>query len=102
MKAIKIEFFFFFCFLSLVVNAPPPVPEKLYEIKVETPSVIRKTSNNSNLFKRLDNTPKADIIIQNSKIETNIYADYTMVNHQLTLIPENLPDNYFFQNIYFI
>ena len=101
MKAIKIEIFFFFCFLSLVVNAPPPVPEKLYEIKVETPSVIRKTSNNSNLFKRLDNTPKADIIIQNSKIETNIYADYTMVNHQLTLIPENLPDNSFFPEYIF-
>ena len=30
------------------------------------------------------------------RFETNIYADYTMVNHQLTLIPENLPDNSFF------
>lgn len=64
MKAI--ELFFFFCFLSLVVNAPPPVPEKLYEIKVETPSVIRKISNKSNLFKRLDDTTQATLIIQNS------------------------------------
>ena len=87
MKKIKKVLFLFFYFLSLVKNAPPPSPEKMYEIVKDVPKLVIPSSN---LFKRLD-ASNPSMEIQNSTLVTNFYDDYRLEEHRLIIVSKNLP-----------
>ena len=92
MKKVKNTLIFFFYILSLVRNAPPPIPEKMYKIVKDVPTFVTKPSN---LFKRLDTSnPAMDFL--NSTLVTNIYDDYRTEEHQIIITTKNLPKNGFF------
>ena len=82
----------FFCIISLVINAPPPIPEKMYEIVKDNPILVKSSYN---LFKRLD-TSDAHMELQNSTLVTDIYDDFRIEKHQIIIIPKNLPQNGYF------
>ena len=92
MKTKKNVIFIFFSILSLSVCVPPPTPKPLPEIVTFTSGLVLK-KNNSHLShkKRLDSS--ATLSKQNSSATIKYYEDYKTVEHQLTLVPQDLGTN---------
>ena len=74
-----------FIIISLTYCAKPPTIEKIKQIIPDTPSVVKKDKNTNLSFKRLSSTPTK---IENSKLTVNL-------EHQLTIVPENLQNGYY-------
>ena len=94
MKNFKNCLFLFFYMLSLVISAPPPIPEKMYEIVKDIPKLVTPSSN---LFKRLDSM-NPSMEIQNSTLVTNFNDDYRIEEHQLIIVAKNLPKSSYYQS----
>lgn len=92
MQKLKNLLLLFFYIISLVINASPPIPEKMYEIVKDNPTLVKSSSN---LFKRLD-ILDAYMEMQNSTLVTDIYDDYRREKHQIIIIPKKLPQYHYF------
>ena len=89
MQIFKNFLFLFFCILSLVINAPPPTPEKMYETVKDVPKLVTPS--------KLDASDPS-MEIQNSTLITNIYDDYRIEEHQLIIVATNLPKSSYYQS----
>ena len=92
MKNFQKFLFLVISMISIILNANPPIPEKMYEVIESPPTLV--TPSSSNLFKRLDSSYSLEI--QNSTLVTNIYDDYKTEEHKLILIAKNLHDRHYF------
>ena len=81
-----------FIIISLTYCAKPPTIEKIKQIIPDTPSVVKKDKNTNLSFKRLSSTPTK---IENSKLTVNFEDNYQTLEHQLTIVPENLQNGYY-------
>ena len=81
-----------FIIISLTYCAKLPTIEKIKQIIPDTQSVVKKDKNTNLLFKRLSSTPTK---IQNSKLTVNFEDNYQTLEHQLTIVPENLQNGYY-------
>ena len=91
---IKNVFILFFIIHSLAFCAQPPTIEKMSQIIPDAPSIVKghKNTNLGLIRKRLDSSQKT---IENSKLTINFYDDYKTVEHQITLVANNLANNYY-------
>ena len=90
MKRTTIVLYILLSILIITLCSPPPKIEFMKQIKPETPTLINKESKISSSFKRLqsetDNTKISDSIATIS-----FHEEYQIIEHQLNIIPENLP-----------
>ena len=93
----KIQNVFILLFIinSLTLCAKPPTIEKMSQIIPDAPSIAKrdKNSNLGLIRKRLD---EASTTVENSKLTINYYDDYKTIEHQITVVPKDLPNNSYF------
>ena len=93
----KIQNVFILLFIinSLTLCAKPPTIEKMSQIIPDAPSIAKrdKNSNLGLIRKRLDS---ASTTVENSKLTINYYDDYKTIEHQITVVPKDLPNNSYF------
>ena len=78
----------------LVKCAPPPTPQPLEQIVPDTPKILTKGKRHNLLFKRLESSDST-LVIENSTVTVRFYSDYKTIEHQLIIIPHNLPNYYY-------
>ena len=95
MKNNKLSFFIFASIISFMICALVKTPNQLHQIK-EMPSILK--SENEDTLLSLENLdePKAKLSKINSTATFTFHEDYKVIEHQLVLIPENLPENIYF------
>ena len=98
MKVEQNVIFIFSILIFSIGTAPPPIPNPTFQIIPETPNLIaKKTKPNLSQRKRLDDS-SASLPIQNSTATITYQEDFRTIDHQLILIPQNLPENNCFSN----
>ena len=86
--------FLLFIIFSLVFCAQPPAIEKMKQIIPDTVSIVKKDKN-ANLGHARKRLELASIKIENSKLTVNFDADYQTIEHQMTIVAENLQEGYY-------
>ena len=92
MKTNRNVIFIFFLILNLSICAPPPKPKPLPEI-IETISELIPKKSNAHLTPKKRLNGPATLSKQNSSATINFYEDYKTIEHQLTLVPQDLEQN---------
>ena len=100
MKKTKNSILLLFSILILRECAPPPIQDKIYEIKVGIPKIISNKAN-THLSRKKVSDGQAYLQIQNSTATINYKKDYKTMEHQIILIPQNLAENKCFSSWYF-
>ena len=95
MKAPINFLYIFFFILFLTKCAPPPIPKPMPQIKAKAQEVIYKKGHSNLSFKRLDSDAPT-MVIDNSKATITFNENYRTIEHQLTVVTNNLPDNQYF------
>ena len=88
---IKIVLIILSSILFITLCSPPPSIELMEQIVPESPKLINKGSKTSLSFKRLEGEA-ASIKILDSTATITFQEEYQIIEHQLNLIPENLPN----------
>ena len=101
MKKISKNIFLIYTILSLIISAPPPIQDKIYEIKVGMPNIISNKNNTHLSPKKSFESEHSYLQIQNSTAIINFKEDFKTIEHQLILIPKNLGENRCFSSWYF-
>ena len=86
--------FLLFIIFSLVFCAQPPSIEKMKQIIPDTVSIVKKDKN-ANLGHARKRLELASTKIENSKLTVNFDADYRTIEHQMTIVAENLQEGYY-------
>ena len=94
MKVIKNVIIFLIMVQFLVKCAPPPIPQPIEQIIPDTPKLINKGKRHNLSFKRLENS-ESTLVIENSTVTVRFDKDYKTIEHQLIIVPYNLPNNYY-------
>ena len=90
----KNVFYLLFIIFSLAFCAQPPTIEKMKQIIPDTVSIVKK-GKNANLGPIRKRLESASIKIENSKLTVNFDADYRTIEHQMTIVPDNLQEGYY-------
>ena len=92
LTAFKILFIFYSQFLSFIICAPPPTIEPEYQIVAKTSKAVSKYQDTNLSFRSLYES-KETLQITNSTYTITYKEDYKIIEHNLILVPKNLPEN---------
>ena len=90
----KNVFYLLFIIFSLAFCAQPPTIEKMKQIIPDTVSIVKK-GKNANLGPIRKRLESASTKIENSKLTVNFDADHRTIEHQMTIVPDNLQEGYY-------
>ena len=93
----KAEFFLIFITIFIYAScAAPPPPKPIEIIIIDSPPIIKKENiSPAKSFKNLDSI-QAKQILQNSTSIVHFYKDYKTEEHEMIIVPQDLPDGYIF------
>ena len=90
------KIYIIFLILSLITSAPPPKekPKPLKAIVEESNPVFASRNNILSSFKRLQSSEQ---YLENSTSVLKFYDTYIMEEHELIIVPKNLPNNSYYE-----